>query len=154
MSRAFVKETDAVEDLPDRLISPHPNLVTGVGLEQIEAEVERLSRAYADAQAATDRDGLAAIARDLRYWSARRASAQLVPVVADAQDVRFGSRVVIARPDGRRQTYRIVGEDEAEPSQGTLSWVSPLAQSLMGKVEGDPGRAGAADYEVIEVVQA
>ncbi len=47
------------------------------------------------------------------------------------------SRVTIARDDGRRQTYRIVGEDEADPAAGTLSYVSPLARALMGKSPGD-----------------
>ena len=75
MSRAFVKEQDAVEDLPDRLISEHANLVTPEGLKQIETEVRRLSAAYAAAQAADDLNAVAATARDLRYWSARAASA-------------------------------------------------------------------------------
>jgi len=78
MSRAFVKESDSVEDLPDRLISPHANLVTPQGLQQIEAEVARLSKRYAEAQSAADRDALAATARDLRYWTARQSTAEVV----------------------------------------------------------------------------
>ena len=70
MSRAFVKELeDAVEELPERPISPHPNLVTAEGLARIEAEVTRLQQEHAAAQAANDRAALARAARDLRYWT-------------------------------------------------------------------------------------
>ena len=79
MSRAFVKEGDGSDDeLPERLVSEHPNLVTPEGLARIEAEVERLSREYAIAQSQGDRAALAALSRDLRYWTARRTSAELV----------------------------------------------------------------------------
>jgi transcription elongation GreA/GreB family factor len=69
----------------------------------------------------------------------------------DAAEVRFGSTVTIARDDGRRQTYRIVGEDEADPSLGTLSYVSPVAQALMGKQVGDTVQAGTADAEIVAI---
>ena len=148
MSRAFVKESDGVEDLPDRLISTHANLVTVDGLARIEAEVAALSHAYAEAQAASDRDKLAAIARDLRYWTARRASAEVVAQPIDTNHVQFGSTVTLARSDGRKQTYRIVGEDEADPAKGTLSWVSPLAHQLQGRRVGDEVAAGAFTFEI------
>lgn len=154
MSRAFVKEPDglaAFDELPERLVSPHPNLVTSKGLAEIEDEVARLSRAYADAQASGDRAALNVVARDLRYWTARRASAELVPAPADAQEVRFGSRVTFVRDDGRRQTYRIVGEDEADPAKGTLSYVSPIARALLGKSVGDTVRAGAGEIEILAI---
>lgn len=154
MSRAFVKEADglaAFDELPERLVSPHPNLVTTTGLAQIEAEVARLSRDYAEAQAAGDRAALNAAARDLRYWSARRASAELVPDPAEIEEVRFGSRVTILRDDDRRQTYRIVGEDEADPSQGTVSYVSPIARALLGKSVGDTMQVGPGEVEIIAI---
>lgn len=148
MSRAFVKESDGVEDLPDRLISPHTNLVTAQGLAQIDAEVARLSSDYAQAQAASDRDKLASVARDLRYWTARRASAEIVPPPPATDEVHFGSTVTLRRSDGRRQTYRIVGEDEADPAKGSLSWVAPLARQLQGKRVGDEVSAGAFKFEI------
>lgn len=154
MSRAFVKEGDgseAFDALPERLVSPHPNLVTAQGLARIEAEVERLSREYAMAQSQGDRAALAARGRDLRYWTARRTSAELVEPPADTSEARFGSQVTIERSDGRQQTYRIVGEDEADPARGTLSYVSPLARALLGKSVGDSVRAGAIDAEVIRI---
>lgn len=153
MSRAFVKEQDnaGVEELPDRLISEHPNLVTPAGLQQIEAEVARLDTEHAQAQVAEDREHTAATARDLRYWSSRLASAELVARPADAAHVHFGSTITIERGDGRRQTFRIVGEDEAEPAKGTIPYVSPLARALSGKAVGDVVKVGADEVEVLEV---
>jgi transcription elongation GreA/GreB family factor len=154
MSRAFVKDDDGGmgnEDLPDRLISEHPNLVTPEGLAAIEAEVARFAQAYGAGQVSADRVELQRIARDLRYWSSRLQSAKAVAPPKDTGEVQFGSTVTIERPDGRRQIYRIVGDDEANPAQGTLSYVSPLAQALMGKVMGDVVRAGASDAEIIAI---
>lgn len=154
MSRAFVKEPDGLEafdELPERLISDNPNLVTEEGLKQIEDEVARLSRAYADAQASGDRAALNVAARDLRYWTQRRATAELVPAPAAADEVRFGARVTLEREDGRRQTYRIVGEDEADPAKGTLSYVSPLARALLGSAVGDTVRVGGGEAEILAI---
>lgn len=154
MSRAFVKEPDGAEvfdELPDRPVSPHPNLVTRRGLQRIEAELARLRAALAEAQGRQDRPAVAALSRDLRYFAARRASAELAPQVADSETVRFGHRVTIARDDGRRQTFRIVGEDEADPAAGTLSYVAPLARALIGKRCGDVVPAGQGEAEVVAI---
>ena len=153
MSKAFVKEPetgDVYDDLPDRPVSPH-NLVTPRGLELIEAELARLHEEHAAAQDADDRALLAKINRDLRYWTSRRATAQVVEPPKDATEVHFGSTVTILRHDGRRQTYRIVGEDEADPSLGTLSYVSPVAQALLGKQIGEVVQAGTAEAEIVEI---
>ena len=153
MSKAFTKEPetgDVYDDLPDRPVSPH-NLVTPKGLEMIEAELARLHVEHAAAQEANDRALLAKTNRDLRYWTSRRATAQVMEAPKDAKEVHFGSTVTILREDGRRQTYRIVGEDEANPSAGTLSYVSPVAQALIGKQVGDVVEAGAADAEIVEI---
>jgi transcription elongation GreA/GreB family factor len=153
MSKAFTKEPetgDVYDDLPDRPVSPH-NLVTPKGLEMIEAELARLHLEHAAAQEANDRALLAKTNRDLRYWTSRRATAQVMEPPKDAKEVHFGSTVTILREDGRRQTYRIVGEDEADPPAGTLSYVSPVAQALMGKQVGDVVEAGAAEAEIVEI---
>ena len=153
MSKAFTKEPetgDVYDDLPDRPVSPH-NLVTPKGLEMIEAELARLHLEHAAAQEANDRALLAKTNRDLRYWTSRRATAQVIEPPKDAKEVHFGSTVTILREDGRRQTYRLVGEDEADPSAGTLSYASPVAQALMGKQVGDVVEAGAAEAEIVEI---
>lgn len=154
MSRAFVKDDDGgtgVEDLPDRLVSAHRNLVTTDGLAQIDTEIERLQEDYAAAQTAADRSALQRVARDLRYWMARRSTAEVQEPPAADGTVHFGSKVTILRPDGRKQTYRIVGEDEADPTKGTLSYVSPLAQALLGRRIGDEVKAGASTAEIEKI---
>ncbi|HJS80810.1 MAG TPA: transcription elongation factor GreA [Vitreimonas sp.] len=150
MSRAFVKEDDdAPEEFPERLVSSAPNLVTAEGLAAIEAEIARLEDELA--RAGEDRSARAGLARDLRYWNARRGSAQVMPAPEDNEIVRFGATVAIDRKDGRRQVFRIVGEDEADPERGTLSHVSPLAQALMGKGIGDVVRVAGGDAEIVAI---
>ncbi len=151
MSRAFVKETDEVPELPDRPVSEHPNFVTEHGLNRIEQEVERHRNAQAEALAAGDKEKIASAARELRYWTARRATAELQPPPADCDSVRFGCRVTIERDDGRKQTFRIVGEDEADPAKGSLSYVAPLARALIGKEVGDVVKAGQSDAEIVAI---
>ncbi len=150
MSRAFVKEDtgEGLDTLPDRPISEHRNFVTADGLAAIETEVARLNQAYAQAQTSADRAQLQKVARDLRYWSQRRQSAEVMPEPGGSGTVQFGSRVTLVRDAGQRVTYRIVGEDEADPAQGSISFVSPLARALMGKAEGDTVRMGQADAEI------
>ena len=151
MSRAFTNEDVHVEVLPDRPVSEHPNLVTEQGLALIEQALDVARRDYADAQAAGDRERLANAGRDLRYWDARRASAQLHTPEPNADVVQFGHSVTIVRDDGRRQTFCIVGEDEADPAKGSISYVSPLARALMGKQVGDTVRAGRDDADIVEI---
>ena len=158
MSVAFTKETDleaTAADLPDRPVSEHPNLVTRSGLDAIEQALAEARAAYSAAQSKgdveADRTAMARATRDLRYWSARRASAQLTEPDAEPGVVAFGRTVVIDREDGRRQTFRIVGEDEADPAKGSVSWVSPLARALAGKRAGDEAVVAGSDVEIVEV---
>ena len=152
MSRAFVKDGEQeFEELPDRLISEHPNLVTPEGLAQIEVEIARLNAEHAKAQAAQDREALATVARDLRYWKARQLSAEVVTPPEDGEHVHFGSTVTIKREDGRRQTFRIVGEDEADPLKGTIPYVAPLARALVGRGVGDVVQVGEGEIEILDV---
>lgn len=157
MSVAFTREEDleaTAADLPDRPISPHPNLVTAEGLAAIETELASARAAYTAAQAQgsieADRTAMARATRDLRYWSARRASAQLVETQVDGR-VRFGGTVTIEREDGRTQTWRIVGEDEADPARGSVSHVSPLARALMGRQVGDEAVVAGQTVEITAV---
>lgn len=158
MSVAFTREEDAesqAADLPDRPVSPHPNLVTASGLQAIETELAAARGAYAAAQAlggvSADRTAMARATRDLRYWSARRASAQLTEPERQDAVVQFGRTVSIEREDGRRQTFRIVGEDEADPANGSVSYVSPLAAALLGKAVGDVATVGGGEVEVTAI---
>ncbi|WP_292032228.1 MULTISPECIES: transcription elongation factor GreA [unclassified Brevundimonas] len=157
MSVAFTREEDleaTAADLVDRPVSPHPNHVTPEGLAMIEAELAAARAAYSGAQVKgaieADRTAMARATRDLRYWSARRASAQLLETTPDGR-VRFGGSVTIEREDGRTQTWRIVGEDEADPAKGSVSHVSPLARALMGKRVGDEATVAGQSVEIVAV---
>jgi transcription elongation GreA/GreB family factor len=158
MSVAFTREEDleaAAADLPDRPISPHPNLVTPEGLAAIETALAEARAAYAAAQAkgdvSADRTAMARATRDLRYWSARRASAQLIQPLETPDAVAFGCTVTIEREDGRVQRFRIVGEDEADPKEGRISYVSPLARALSGKGVGDTAAAAGGEAEILGI---
>ena len=158
MSVAFTKEQDyeaQAADLPDRPISAAPNLVTPEGLAQIDAELEAAQAAYRAAQAAgdveSDRTAMARATRDLRYWSSRRATAQLTEPDRTTGKVVFGGSVSFVRDDGREQTFRIVGEDEADPAEGRVSYVSPLARALMGKEVGDTANVAGHEVEITAI---
>jgi transcription elongation GreA/GreB family factor len=159
MSVAFTKESDAeavAADLPDRPIPAHPNLVTPNGLALIEAELSSARAAYAAAQAGgsitTDRTAMARATRDLRYWSARRASAQIIEARPHDGSIAFGNSVSFEREDGRTQTYAIVGDDEADPASGSVSYVSPLASAMIGKSVGDIVTLAGQEVEIVAVV--
>lgn len=161
MSVAFTREEDseaAAAHLPDRPVSPHPNLVTRSGLEALEAALAAARAAYTAAKSQgdvhADRTAMARATRELRYYSARRASAQLTEPDPASEAVQFGSTVTFEREDGRRQTFRIVGEDEADPRQGLVAYVSPLARALLGRSEGEETRLGAEEIQVIAVRSA
>jgi transcription elongation GreA/GreB family factor len=155
VSRAFVKEhdeTDSGEEFADRPVSSFRNLVTATGLRQIETQIAELRTAYGKAAAALDKAATAKASRDLRYWIARRASAELIAPPKNSDVIRFGMRVTIERQNGQRQTFRIVGEDEADPKQGLLSYVSPLARELLGKGHGDVLATPRGKAEIIEIM--
>jgi transcription elongation GreA/GreB family factor len=159
LSVAFTKEesaeTAAETLLPDRPISPHPNLVTESGLKALERQLQDARTAYEAAQQIEDinerRRQSAIPLRDVRYFAERIRTAQAMPAPASTDRVAFGSTVTFSRPDGRVQTYRIVGEDEADPKEGSISFVSPVAKSLMGKEVGDVVGAGSQELEVVAI---
>ena len=159
MSVAFTKEdsaeTAAETQLPDRPISPEPNLVTEAGLKALESQVAEARIAYDAAMLIEDinekRRQAANPLRDLRYFAERLRTAQLVPAPATTDIVTFGGTVTFSRDDGRVQTYRIVGEDEADPKAGSISYVSPIARGLMGKSAGDVVTVGGKDLEIVDV---
>lgn len=159
MSVAFVREESAEAaqevNLPPRPISPYPNLVTQSGLLALERSLAESQEALKAAQAIEDanerRRALELAARAARYFGERVASAVVQPAPSDASVVAFGHRVAIARDDGRRQTYRIVGEDEADPRAGSIAYVSPLARRLIGKEVGDTVDMDGHEIELVAI---
>ncbi|MGJ5069834.1 transcription elongation factor GreA [Bradyrhizobium oligotrophicum] len=159
MSVAFTKEesaeTAAETQLPDRPVSPHPNLVTDAGLKALEAQLLQAQMAYEGAQKIEDanerRRESALPLRDARYFAARVRTAQVMPAPASTDQIAFGSTVTFKRGDGRVQTYTIVGEDEADPKRGMISYVSPVARLLMGKSVGDVVEVTGQELEILTI---
>jgi transcription elongation GreA/GreB family factor len=159
VSVAFTKEESAETAsetlLPDRPISPHPNLVTETGLKALERQLGEARATYEAAQTTDDvneRRRLSAIPfRDVRYFAERLRTAQVMPAPSSADLVAFGSTVTFSRADGRVQTFRIVGEDEADPKAGSISFASPVARALMGKTVGDTAGSGSSELEIVAI---
>jgi len=159
LSVAFTKEESAETAsetlLPDRPISSHLNLVTEQGFVALERQLQEAKSAYEAAQKTEDvneRRRLSANPlRDIRYFAERVRTAQIIAAPDSADVVAFGSTVTFSRADGREQTYRIVGEDEADPKAGSIAFVSPVARAIMGKAVGDVVTAGNQDIEIIAI---
>jgi transcription elongation GreA/GreB family factor len=148
MSRAFVKETAGAAPPPERMVDEGPNPVTPEGLAQIAAHIARIETAMRGETNVLLRETLA---RDLRYWTVRKFAAEVTAPPAGGI-VAFGSTVTIRR-QGRSQTFRIVGVDEADAARGLISFRAPLAAALMGAGAGDIIEAPAplGEIEVVHV---
>ena len=157
MSSAFVnEETAALKNLPGlpaRTISAARNLVTTRGLAMLDVSLARHREALTAATAAGDTEAIAREERELRYWSARRASAELSEPDADPETVVFGVAVTVRFDDDREQRYRLVGEDEADPESGLLAWTSPVARVLLGATIGDTRRLPRGEVEVVAIAR-
>ena len=159
MSVAFTREESAEKaaevELPDRPISPHPNLVTASGLDALTNAMRESRTAYDAAQRIEDaterRRAVAVASRDMRYFAERVRTAQLVTPPADFGAVAFGHRVTFRRGDGRRQAFKIVGEDEADPRNGSISYVSAVALALIGRAAGEVVLAGDHEIEILSI---
>ncbi|MBX3581261.1 MAG: GreA/GreB family elongation factor [Rhizobiaceae bacterium] len=151
MSRAFTREDDndnAFADLGERPLSQHRNLVTRHGLFLIEDAIRSLREGLAKAEKASDRERIAKLSRDLRYWVARRENAEISEPEPDSRVARFGMTVTIEGEDGKSRNWKIVGEDEADAAQGTISHISPMAQALFGKGVGDAVVVSGKEWEI------
>ena len=148
-------ETAAETVLPDRPVSSHPNLVTEAGLKALELQLQEARKAYETASAIEDvnerRRQTAIPLRDARYFAERLRTAEVIATPASTEVVAFGSKVTFSREDGRVQKYRIVGEDEADPKAGSISYVSPVARLLMGKTVGDVMSLGNNELEITAI---
>jgi transcription elongation factor GreB len=158
VSRAFVKEGDGDEntgDLPELPISEHPNYVTPRGMALLRSRLDDAARRVGalDADARLER---AHIEREMRWLQARILGAiTIAPERQPADRVAFGARVELVDDDGHEYRYRVVGEDEADPEHGLISWVSPLARALHGARVGDSALwkrpAGDLNVEVLAI---
>ena len=148
MSRAFTKETAESAPPPERMVEDGPNLVTPEGLARIDGHIARIENAMQSETNVLLRETLA---RDLRYWTSRKSTAEIVRPSTDGT-VAFGSTVTVKRKD-REQTFRIVGVDEANPANGLISFRSPLAQAVLGARPGDiiEAREPLGEMEIVNI---
>ena len=161
MSRAFVNEDQAAAqaDQPvERRVSDQPNYVTANGLRQLQQRVRELNALRSALQAQVERGDqqrLADTERDLRYFSARAQSAQVVPEATSRSKVQIGSRVRFVDEQEQEYVVQLVGEDEADAARGMINWGSPLGRALLGAGPGDEilwrRPAGDQTIEVVEI---
>jgi transcription elongation GreA/GreB family factor len=134
MSVAFRREGDD-EHLEPKFELPiplGPNLVTARGLQLIKDRVAALQEKVA---ALTDDTALKIAKRDLRYWNTRQSTAELAPVPSGTK-VEFGTRVTFLL-NGKEKTLALVGDDEAYPASGIISFSAPISRALIGLEPGD-----------------
>lgn len=157
MSVAFRREGDD-EHLEPKFeipIPPGPNLVTARGLALIGARVTELEAQIATLLAGdAEESAVKAAQRDLRYWQTRQVTAELVPAPS-GETVEIGTRVTFTL-NGKERVLGIVGDDEADPAAGLVSFSAPLARALMGAEAGDLLDFGGKDdaIEVLSIVPA
>jgi transcription elongation GreA/GreB family factor len=152
MSVAFRREGDE-EHLEPKFeipIPPGPNLVTVRGLELIG---ERVSALQVQVAQGADEESVNAVKRDLRYWQTRQITAQLAPLPT-GETVEFGTTVTF-RLNGKERILTIVGDDEADPGAGLVSFSAPLSRALLGAEPGDilsfSGQGDAIEVLTIDV---
>jgi transcription elongation factor GreB len=159
MSRAFVKESepDAPVELPEKAVSTLRNLMTEQGFAAMRELRDGLKEEL-DRCAHTDdihaRTRIAELQRDIRYYSIRLGSAEVVKCPA-TDAVRFGHCVSFRDQDENHYCFQIVGEDEADAGGGKISWASPLARELIGKGVSDVctwRKGGHAEQIVITAI--
>lgn len=153
MSRAFIKEPDGSEPpeaLPDLPIPPEPNLVTARGVQQIEQMIAELAAALGRL-GPEQQQQRQLLARDMRYWMARRETAQLQPPPVQCEYVAFGHQVTLAQDNGHVSQFVIVGFDEADPKAGRIYYMAPLAQALLEQGLGDRVDIGAIKGKITAI---
>lgn len=148
MSVAFRREGDDEHMEPkfELPIPPGPNLVTARGLAQIRAkraEIEARLSEIADEEAEKK------LRRELRYWGTRQSTAQLMDR-PDGTAAAFGATVTI-RLGGKLREVTIVGDDEADPATGLISYSAPLSRAVLGAEVGELVDF-AGKIEAIEIV--
>lgn len=164
MSRAFVNEDNAAAqaDQPvERQVSAQPNYVTPAGLAQLQAKVAELQQRHGEQSTKgeqADKQRLADLERDLRYFNQRVQSAQVVPAPSSTQKVQISSRVTFADEHDTERTVQLVGEDQADATVGLINWGSPLGRALLGAQLGDEvlwqRPAGDQTIEIIRIEPA
>ena len=160
MSRAFVNEDNAAAqaDQPvERQVSEQPNYVTAQGLTQLQEKVAELQTLHAEQSARgeqADKQRLADLQRDLRYFNQRLSSAQVAVAATSRDKVQIGSWVTYADEHDTERRVQLVGEDQADASKGLINWGSPLGRALLGaRLNEEVLWQRPAGDQVIEVIR-
>ena len=157
MSRAFVKEGDGPEVVyrPEPVLPPGaPNLVTPEGERRFRDRASALAAERARlGDSGVDEARRRSVEDELRWLERRLATFVVTPPPATPERASFGTVVTLAGTSSR--TVRIVGADESDPAQGSVSWISPLGRALLGSSPGDtvvvPTPRGDEEWEVVSV---
>lgn len=158
MSKAFTRESD---DAPERPLPRRPaarlapegkNYITADGAARLESELQELLAGDAGAAGGAAGQRVAEIRHILRT------TVPVQPPETAESRIRFGARVTLRRADGSEPCYRIVGLDEADPDQGWISWLSPLATALLRSEKGQSIHfrfpSGEEPLEILDVQYA
>jgi transcription elongation factor GreB len=139
MSRAFIKENDlehAGIDIPERPISLEINYVTPAGLKNLQSAIDNLDKerqSLIGKEDSTIKQKKMRIERDIRYFSSRIESAILIdPSIQNKEIILFSAKVEVLSVNNKRYKFEIVGEDEADIKENKISYLSPIAKSLIG----------------------
>jgi transcription elongation factor GreB len=140
MNKAFVKEDDSEEllHMPDMPVGVR-NYITPAGYRALQRALHDLLRAAEAAGEQERGERPAEIDTRIQYLRTRLESAEVVDasVHAGIDRIYFGATVVYRDGAGDEHTVTIVGLDELDPAQGRISWLSPVAQALLGAQSGD-----------------
>ena len=139
MSRAFIKENDlehAGIDIPERPISLEKNYVTPAGLKDLQNSIDNLDkerRSFTGSEDSNIVQKKMRIERDIRYYSSRLKSAILIdPSIQNKEIILFSALVEVLSVKNKKYEFEIVGEDEADIKENKISYLSPIAKSLIG----------------------
>ena len=139
MSRAFIKENDLEHggiDIPERPISQEKNYVTPTGLKELRNALDNLDKerqSFSDNEDSSVKQKKMRVEREIRYFSSRLKSAILVdPLNQNKEIILFSAKVKVLSIDNKSYEFEIVGEDEANIKENKISYLSPIAKSLIG----------------------
>ncbi len=161
VSKAFTKDegegSGNATELP--LGPPLPtggkNYVTPAGAAALRARLAEAQAALDQARAAGDSSRVQLAQQRLEFLAERSAMLEEVQPPATGASkgpVRFGASVDLVDDEARERRVQIVGIDEADAAQGRISWTSPLARALIGRLWGDEVQVqtpqGIATFEI------
>jgi transcription elongation factor GreB len=164
MSKAFTRENDDFEEenafVKSTLPSGARNYMTADGVERLRKELAVLTKRQQEYEVLDDAEDLR---EELRRTNARISAltqllteAEVVHIPEDEiTEVRFGTFVTVRDGSGTEDEYRIVGVNEVKLEAGWISWLSPLAKALLGKMVGETVRlhapVGERELQVVRI---